>query len=255
MAVIAVDCDDTLSRTNETICRWHNETYGTDFTIDDFEHFQYWRNRGWGDRAMAQKKVKEFNHSAAWNEIPVIQEAIAATKKLKELGHTLIIITARMASEAERTRDWVSAVFPDTFTEIYFTSAFESRVASHPSGQDVEAANKQPESVSGFKLLPFKSIPKPKSDICKLIGAKVLVDDSIENAYEVHENAGIPVALYGDWKWNKKEMDEQAANSPKSHAQRIQDGDVEPSKPAQLPAQIIRTTTWEAVVQLVQEQF
>lgn len=253
MAVIAIDCDDTLSHTNETICRWHNETYGTDLTIADFHHFQYWRLRGWGDREEAQRKVKEFNHSAAWGTIPVIEEAIAATKTLRDMGHTLIIITARMASEAERTRDWVQRLFPDTFSEIYFTSAFESRAAAATDGQDTDAAKAAPESVTGVKLLPFKNIPKPKSEICKLIGAKMLVDDSLENAYDVHDNAGLPILLFGDWNWNKKTLHLDAAASPKSYAQRIRDGEKEDTTDVVLPKGIVRTIRWSDVVEHVKE--
>lgn len=256
MGVIAIDCDDTLSRTNETICQWHNDTYGTDLTIDDFDHFQYWRVRGWGDRTEAQQKVRAFNHSQAWDTIPVIEEAIAGVKALKAMGHELVIITARMASEADRTRDWVEKIFgQDTLREIYFTSAFESRSAAAPDGQDEKAAAEGPESVASRHHLQYISIPKPKSDICKIVGAQMLVDDSIENAYEVNTNAGIPVALYGDWKWNKKTMHEDAANNPKSYQQRIDAGVNEDQTDAQLPSGIHRTILWEEVVQLAKELF
>lgn len=26
----------------------HNEIWGTDMTIEDFQHYLYWQNRGWG---------------------------------------------------------------------------------------------------------------------------------------------------------------------------------------------------------------
>ena len=250
MAVIAIDCDDTLSRTNETICNWHNTHYNTDLTIDDFNHFQYWRIREWGDKQQAMTKVHEFNRSSEWKQIPVIEEAVKAIKQLKDAGHTLVIITARMASEAELTRDFIERHFPDCFTEIYFTSAFESRSADAEGGpQDKEAAKKLPEQKGHLR---YTSIPKPKSEICKLIGAKVLVDDSIENAFEVHKNAGIPVALYGDWNWNKKEIDPAATASHKSYAQRIADGEEETTKLAVLPDGITRTIQWNEAVALIQ---
>lgn len=250
MAIIAIDCDDTLSRTNETITKWHNDNYGTDLTIQDFNHFQYWRVRGWGDRTEAQRKVREFNRSAAWDKIPVIQEAITGVKALKAAGHELVIITARMASEAARTRDWIEETFGvDTFSEIYFTSAFESRSAAAPDGQDEQAAKEGPESVASRHHLQYMSIPKPKSEICKLVNAKMLIDDSIENAYEVHYNAGIPVCLYGDWNWNKKTMNQDAANSPKSYQERLDSGEVEDPTDAQLPDGIVRCVRWADAVE------
>lgn len=254
MAIIAIDCDDTLSRTNETICKWHNDTYGTDLTIADFHHFQYWRVRGWGDRPEAQRKVREFNHSKAWDTIPVIEEAVEGIKALKALGHDLIIITARMASEADRTRNWVEKIFgQDTFSEIYFTSAFESREVASPGGQDVEASTQGPDHVASRHHLQYISIPKPKSAICKLINAKMLIDDSIENAYEVNKNAGIPVALYGPWNWNKKAFNEAASTDPRSYQQRIDDGQVEDESDAVLPEGIERATKWSEAVELVKK--
>ena len=250
MGVIAIDCDDTLSRTNETICQWHNQNYGSSLTIHDFHHFQYWRVKDWGDKEEAMKKVKEFNASDSWDTIPVIEEAKKATRQLKDAGHTLIIITARMASEAIKTRDWVERHFPDTFSEIYFTSAFESRSADAAGGpQNKEAAKEVP---AGQGRLPFKSIPKPKSEICKLIGADILIDDSIENAFEVHNNAKIPVALYGDWNWNKKGIDARAAASSKSYAERIRDGEPEVTEDAVLPEEVSRTMDWQAVIKVVE---
>lgn len=166
------------------------------------------------------------------------------------MGFEMVIVTARMASEAERTRTWVETVFPDTFSEIYFTSAFESREASDPSGQDIPSANSVPEGKNERHRLAYKSIPKPKSQICKLIGAKMLVDDSIENAYEVHANAGIPVALYGDWNWNKKTLNVESAASPKSYEQRIADGEKEDTSDAVLPEGIFRTPKWSDALHL-----
>lgn len=173
---------------------------------------------------------------------------MAGIKALKAAGHDLIIITARMASEAERTRNWIEDTFGiDVFTEIYFTSAFESRAAAAPNGQDKESGD--PESVASRHRLQYMSIPKPKSEICKLVNAKLLIDDSIENAYEVNSHAGIPVCLYGDWAWNKKEMHEDAAISPKSYQQRLECGEVEDQKDAQLPEGIIRCVRWADAVE------
>lgn len=168
---------------------------------------------------------------------------------MKAAGHDLIIITARMASEAERTRNWVEDVFGiDVFSEIYFTSAFESRSAARPDGQDEKAAAEGPESVASRHRLQYMSIPKPKSEICKLVDAKLLIDDSIENAYEVNSNAGIPVCLYGDWAWNKKAMHEKVANDPRSYQQRLDSGDVEDEQDAKLPEGIIRCIKWSDAV-------
>jgi hypothetical protein len=69
--IIAIDCDDVLCQTNATVAESesctcfnsshtqrlvqlnkvsivHNELYGTDMTLDDFQHYLYWQNRCWG---------------------------------------------------------------------------------------------------------------------------------------------------------------------------------------------------------------
>jgi len=44
-------------------------------------------------------KVKQFNSSGNFCTIPPIPSAVAATKYLRDAGHKLVIITARMVSE------------------------------------------------------------------------------------------------------------------------------------------------------------
>ena len=48
--------------------------------------------------------------------------------------------------------------------------------------------------------IPSYSVPRKKSDVCLHVGAIALVDDSIENAFDVHSNAKIECLVYGQWK-------------------------------------------------------
>ncbi|ORY87137.1 hypothetical protein BCR37DRAFT_376540 [Protomyces lactucae-debilis] len=263
MPTIAVDFDDTLALTNDKICHWHNETYGTDLSIEEYYHFQYWRVRGWGDKTITQNKVKEFNQSSAVQAIKPIREAAEGLRALKEAGHRLVVVTARMASQAEYTCRWLERTYPGLFAEIIFTSAFVSRDA-HAGSHNAEDEQDRKEVGMSSKdehtkeptstPLTFRSIPRPKSEVCKLIDAHLLIDDSIENAYEVYANAKIPVALYGDWQWNKREPDAEAAASPLSWEQRRALGLKDDEAPlANLPDGVHRALTWKDVVEISQK--
>jgi len=86
-----------------------------------------------------------------------------------------------------------------------------------------------------------------------MLGAHLLIDDSIENAFDVHENASIPVYLYGPWNWNKNAIDYAAAKSPLSYQQRRDNGDMDVQGPAVLPDGITRTLHWDEAVQLIEK--
>jgi 5'(3')-deoxyribonucleotidase len=125
--VIAIDLDDTLSYTNLTICKWHNDNYGTNMTLDDFHSYYYWKNPGWGTPAQAISKVRDFLLSPMVNEIPPIPSAQHATKHLKDAGYTLVVITARMYEISNETVNWLENHFPGIFDGVYFTSAFQQK--------------------------------------------------------------------------------------------------------------------------------
>src|SRR6202022_792504 len=128
--VIAIDLDDTLSYTNLTFCQWHNDKFGTNMTPDDVHSYYYWKNPGWGTPAETMLKIHEFLHSRA-KSIPPIAGAQRATKRLKEAGYKLVVITARMANIADESVEWLEEHFPGIFDTAYFTSAFQSTSTEH----------------------------------------------------------------------------------------------------------------------------
>jgi hypothetical protein len=205
--VIAVDFDDTLSYTNLTICKWHNETYGTNLTIEDFHSYYYWKNPGWGDKDEAMAKVHKFLHSPAAKIIPPIEGAQRGTRKLKEAGFKLVVITARMHDIAEDSVEWLEEHFPGIFDTIYFTSAFQTaqeetqHLITENSGPPAHRHTSSHPTDPGGHHVPAYSIPRKKSDVCLHVGAIALVDDAIENAFDVHQNANIVECLvYGRWR-------------------------------------------------------
>jgi hypothetical protein len=254
--VIAVDLDDTLAYTNLTICKWHNEKYGTNMSLEDFHSYYYWKNPGWGTPAETSKKVREFLHSDVSKSIPPIEGAQRGTKRLKEAGYRLVVITARMHDTADDSVEWLEEHFPDIFDTIYFTSAFQTaekdtqhlvtEVAGPPAHKHT---NSHPTDPRGHHI-PAYSVPRKKSDICLHVGAIALIDDSIENAFDVNSNANIVECLvYGQWKWNltyhrtDREEDKLSYEEAKSRGIHIEENEITP-----VPQGIERTRTWTEVV-------
>jgi 5'(3')-deoxyribonucleotidase len=257
--IIAIDLDDTLSYTNLAICKWHNEKYGTNMTLDGFYSYYYWQNPGWGTAPEAMSKVTEFLTSPYVNEILPIEDAQRGTKRLKDAGYKLVVITARMDSIAEDSVAWVEKHFPGIFDTVYFTSAFQNlgkaeHLVTEVSGPPAHRhTSTHPTDPRGMHL-PAYSVPRKKSDVCLYIGAIALVDDAIENAFEVRENAGIvECLLYGKWRWNrtlhKMDGEENQLSYEQAKARGI---DIEKEKPTPLPDRIERTETWTEVVQHIQ---
>jgi uncharacterized HAD superfamily protein len=87
------------------------------------------------------------------------------------MGYFPHFVTARPETLEKETRDWLKKYFKDLEFPVYFTH----RDAGMPSLK--------------------------KSEICKSIGAEILIDDYIENALDCAEN-GIKVFLM-DAPWNQ----------------------------------------------------
>jgi 5'(3')-deoxyribonucleotidase len=256
--VIAIDLDDTLAYTNLTICKWHNENYGTNLTIEDFHSYYYWKNPGWGTPAETSQKVREFLHSPIAKTIPPIDGAQRGTKRLKEAGYKMVVITARMHDLADDSVKWLEEHFPGIFDTVYFTSAFQSttnqtqNMVTEMTGPPAHKHTVSHPTDPGGHHIPAYSVPRKKSDVCLHVGALALVDDSIENALDVYENAKIECLVYGQWKWSitahrtDRDVDQLSYEEAKARGLHIEDND-----PTPLPRGVERTQTWTDVVKRI----
>ncbi|KAF9914823.1 hypothetical protein FBU30_002352 [Linnemannia zychae] len=184
--VIAVDLDEVLARTTLAIADFHNDTYGTQLTMDDFISYDYTKVWG-GTREESIAKWRLFFDSPYFLKVEPVEGSLETLKLLKSRRFSLVIITARQQFVADLTKKFVDRHFPGIFESIYFANHF----------------------LTEQEKLTFVS--KPKSVICRDVHAQLLIDDSLENAIEVSK-AGIPVLLFdlnGKYKWNKLEEGEQ----------------------------------------------
>jgi extradiol dioxygenase family protein len=102
-----------------------------------------------------------------------IPHAIDILQELKQ-DYELHVVTSRQFAIQERTLQWIETHYPNIFTEIHFGNHYsrEGKVRSKP-------------------------------EICRDIGAVLLIDDSLQYAYQCH-TANIPVVLFGEYAWNQK---------------------------------------------------
>lgn len=190
--IIAVDIDEVLSPHFEDLMNWYNRTYGTKLTLannhpadDDVEP--------WGTKDMytARRRVHNFFETTEFLAAKPYKEAIKILRILSKT-YILVVVTSRDSMIEKVTREWLDKHFNELFAEAHFTARY---------------------SVEGKA--------RSKSDICLEIGAKYLIDDSLEQALEA-AHRGITVLLFGEYPWNQA---------------------------TKLPKNIIRVTDWKAVLE------
>lgn len=174
--VIAVDIDEVLAGFLPSLINFHNDTYNSSLTMEDF--FSYEFHHVWGDTydECQIKMGKFFSSNYFIHGIKPIDGAIECLKKLKEHGFDLQIVTSRQYFLADNTRQWVSSHYPDIFSNIEF-------------GNHYAASGKQ----------------RSKLEICRSINACVLIDDSAKYASQCAAES-FPVILYGNYAWNSAEQ-------------------------------------------------
>lgn len=176
--IIAIDIDDTIADSTEALRRRVNDRFGVDLALNDYrikaDYWGYyesvWSLHGLADRArhddFAAEMVEDQSH------VPLLPGALFAINILSK-KYTIVLITARDKSWEDATKRWLSEQLRDTDVKIYFTT-------SH-----IDASG------------------KTKGEICKLIGASVLIDDNPEHCVSAHK-AGVETILFGNYGWHYK---------------------------------------------------
>lgn len=170
---IAIDVDDVLAMHYEALVDFYNSTYDADLRLEDYTT-DHWSNV-WGlDEAETRKRAEAFADSGLHLDFLLKRGAQEAVKKLRE-HYTLVIVTARRQQNVKPTLIWLTKHFPDVFAETRFLPIWET------------------------------DTKQTKADICKELGADVLVDDSIKHC-GIAASEGMKAVLFGDYPWNRAEQ-------------------------------------------------
>ena len=167
--IIAIDCDDVLVPTAQSILDHYNKTYGTGIPLELLysKDVAVW---GVGEYGEAVKRVQAYLSSHEYLNLPPFKEAIDAITQLSKY-YELHVVTARHDELAEATKRMLAEHFPGLFKSIEFTNHFSETA-------------------------------RTKAQVCQAIGAQILIDDHLNHA-ELAAECGIQVLLFGDYPWNK----------------------------------------------------
>lgn len=166
--VIGVDLDECLGRFVPQLCLFHNATYGTNLTPEDFTSYYFHEVWG-GSRSSADEKMNEFFDSPFFLDgIPIVEGAERVLRK-HAASFDFHIVTSRQDALLEHTRRWVDANYPGLFTELHF--------GNHYAKDGV--------------------VQTSKPELCRAIEAVLIIDDNLRYATECAA-AGIPAYLFGE---------------------------------------------------------
>ncbi|KAJ8621245.1 hypothetical protein MRB53_029774 [Persea americana] len=163
--VVAVDVDEVLGSFLSALNEFIADRYSSNHSVSEYYVYEFckiWKC----SRNEADIRVHEFFKTAYFKAgIHPIPGAHHALKRLSSFC-SLSVVTSRQNAIKDHTIEWIEKHYPGVFQEIHFGNHFAL------DGQS-----------------------RPKSEICRSLGAQVLIDDNPRYAIECAE-AGIKVLLF-----------------------------------------------------------
>ncbi|XP_027072194.1 uncharacterized protein [Coffea arabica] len=174
---VAVDVDEVLGSFVSALNRFVADRYSSNHSVSEYHVYEFCKI--WNcSRDEADTRVHEFFKTSYFrtgiHPIPGARQALQNLSRFCDLS----IVTSRQIAIKEHTIEWIENHYPGLFQEIHFGNHF---------------------------ALDGKS--RPKSEICRTLGAKVLIDDNPRYAIECAE-VGIKVLLFdyeNSYPWCKTE--------------------------------------------------
>ena len=169
---IACDVDDILFEFYAAFALFHNKYYDSNFCKKDFDSYMIHEVCG-GTVEDARHKVGRFYAADEFPYLPLVDGAVDTVPLLAE-KYELFAVTGRPRGLQLLTEKMINQHFAGCFVGIHCTDAF---------------------GVGG-------DIPRPKVEVCREIGATIIIEDHLGHAIPCAE-AGMHVILF-DQPWNRK---------------------------------------------------
>lgn len=115
-------------------------------------------------REEAQQVLYDYYDSKEFNHVLPIHGTLNVINRFKKNGYDLYLVTGRQARVRDKTEEWLNYWFPNTFKDIILTDSYTSKEVS-------------------------------KVDVCKNIGAGLIIDDSYETCVRCLDE-GVSVINY-----------------------------------------------------------
>ncbi len=168
---IGIDLDNILAEIISPLTEFHNKTYNTSYSFPDYK--QYELDITWNcTEKESIERVFAFYKSPFFSRIKPVTGSREVIDYLSQ-KYDLCIITSRPHIVEKETTRWINKYFPKKFKGIYHTNQFSK----------------------------LGSVRKQKSEVCKAIGASILIEDCLEFALESASH-GITTYLI-DKPWNQ----------------------------------------------------
>ncbi|KAI6682105.1 hypothetical protein NL676_035986 [Syzygium grande] len=175
--VVAVDIDEVLGNFVSALNRFIADRYSSNHSVSEYHVYEFFKI--WGcSRNEADLRVHEFFKT------PYFKKGIHPLPGAQRVLHKLArhckfsVVTSRQNAIKDHTIEWIEKHYPGLFEEIHFGNHFALNGES-----------------------------RPKSEICRSLGAKVLIDDNPRYAIECAD-VGIKVLLFdyeNSYPWCKTE--------------------------------------------------
>lgn len=160
---IALDLDDTLVDTVAAVLDWLESSRGYRIKEERLVGYQLGANP-----SQTEALVNAFHAERADRNIAALEGALEASRRLRDGGFELVVVTSRKPDIAPQTIDLVERLFPKTFADIY-------------------TVGDQPD----------------KSATLRAIGANLLIDDNFRHVHRAAA-AGVSSILFRDLPWNRQ---------------------------------------------------
>ncbi|KAF5481593.1 hypothetical protein F2P56_002233 [Juglans regia] len=187
--VVAVDVDEVLGNFVSALNRFIADRYFSNHSISEYHVYEFFKI--WNcSRDEADIRVHEFFKTPYFktgiHPIPGARRALHTLSRFCNLS----VVTSRQNAIKDHTIDWIEKHYPGLFQEIHFGNHFA-----------------------------LDGVSRPKSEICRSLGANVLIDDNPRYAIECAE-IGIRVLLFdyeNSYPWCKTESVNQHPLVTKVH--------------------------------------
>jgi len=174
--IIAIDLDDVLADSTESLRLLVNERAGSELTKKHYKvNGEYWGyyERVWQTHGLEDKVSFEQLNSEMVDDqshVPLLPGASFAVGELSK-RFDLVVVTSRNPDWESATNKWLKSQFGNIFTGVHFA---DSRKASER---------------------------KTKGELCREVGAKWLIDDHPAHCLSAAKE-GVQGMLFGEYGWH-----------------------------------------------------
>lgn len=156
MKIIAVDLDEVLAETAHALLRWKkNRINGKWITWNEFSSYNFWE--------IQKLEISKFRYiwiylwfliwAGLWNKIDPVVWAKTKLKEFKKKWYKFHVVTARHFILRFATGIWLYKNYKHIFDSVVFANF-------------------------------FTRFSTKKSQICKKLGASIIIEDNLENAID-----------------------------------------------------------------------